>query len=86
MHPVLASLAGANGPNPGNPGKRSAGAKNAGACGGSLRVFEQFVWLGVGSGKAAWSRPAHQPSSGCYATGNAQHWALVSRHAMADNR
>jgi hypothetical protein len=31
MHPVLASLAGANGPNPGNPGKGSAGAKNAGA-------------------------------------------------------
>ena len=28
--------------------------------GGSLRVFRQFVWLGVGSGKVASSRPAHQ--------------------------
>jgi hypothetical protein len=28
--------------------------------GGSLRVFEQFSWLGVGSGKLALSRPAHQ--------------------------
>jgi hypothetical protein len=29
--------------------------------GGSLRVFRQFAWLEVGSGKAALSRPAHQP-------------------------
>jgi len=28
--------------------------------GGSLRVFRQFAWLEVGSGKAALSRPAHQ--------------------------
>ena len=28
--------------------------------GGSLRVFRQFAWLGVGSGKKALSRPAHQ--------------------------
>ena len=28
--------------------------------GGSRRVFKQFVWLEVGSGKAAFSRPAHQ--------------------------
>src|SRR5215216_5761314 len=28
--------------------------------GGSRRVFRQFVWLGVGSGKMALSRPAHQ--------------------------
>jgi hypothetical protein len=28
--------------------------------GGSLRVFEQFVWLGVDSGKVALSHPAHQ--------------------------
>ena len=28
--------------------------------GGSLRVFGQFAWLEVGSGKAALSRPAHQ--------------------------
>ena len=28
--------------------------------GGSLRVFGQFAWLGVGSGKMALSRPAHQ--------------------------
>lgn len=28
--------------------------------GGSLRVFKQFAWLGVGSGKVALSRPAHQ--------------------------
>ena len=27
---------------------------------GSLRVFRQFAWLEVGSGKAALSRPAHQ--------------------------
>jgi hypothetical protein len=24
------------------------------------RVFKQFTWFGVGSGKAALSRPAHQ--------------------------
>jgi len=29
--------------------------------GGSLRVFGQFAWLEVGSGKMALSRPAHQP-------------------------
>jgi hypothetical protein len=28
--------------------------------GGSLRVFRQFVWLEVGSGKMALSCPAHQ--------------------------
>ena len=28
--------------------------------GGSLRVFRQFAWLGVGSVKMALSRPAHQ--------------------------
>ena len=28
--------------------------------GGSLRVFRHFVWLEVGSGKMASSRPAHQ--------------------------
>src|ERR671924_581286 len=47
--------------------------------GGSRRVFRQFAWLEVGSVKVALSRPAppdracrdHQPSSGCYATGNA---------------
>jgi hypothetical protein len=27
--------------------------------GGSLRVFKQFVWLEVGSGKMALPRPAH---------------------------
>ena len=27
--------------------------------GGSLRVFRQFAWLEVGSGKTALSRPAH---------------------------
>jgi hypothetical protein len=43
--------------------------------GGSLRVFGQFAWLEVGSVKMALSRPAHQPSSGCYATGNAHRWA-----------
>jgi hypothetical protein len=31
--------------------------------------FERFTWLEVDSGKMALSRPAHQPSSGCYATG-----------------
>jgi hypothetical protein len=28
--------------------------------GGSLRVFRRFVWLEVGSGKLALSRPTHQ--------------------------
>ena len=28
--------------------------------GGSLRVFRQFAWLGVGSVKIALSRPTHQ--------------------------
>ena len=28
--------------------------------GGSLHVFEQFVWLEVGSDKMAFSRPTHQ--------------------------
>ncbi len=28
--------------------------------GGTRRVFRQFAWLGVGSGKTALSRPAHQ--------------------------
>jgi hypothetical protein len=28
--------------------------------GGSLRVFGQFVWLEVGSGKVALSHPTHQ--------------------------
>ena len=28
--------------------------------GGSLRVFEAFVWLEAGSGKIALPRPAHQ--------------------------
>ena len=35
---------------------------------GTLRVFRQFAWLGVGSVKAALSRPA-QPSA------NASRWA-----------
>jgi hypothetical protein len=29
------------------------------ARGDCVRVFEQFVWLEVGSGKTAFSRPAH---------------------------
>ena len=33
---------------------------SSGRAGGSLRVFRQFVWLEVGSGKMALSRPAHQ--------------------------
>jgi hypothetical protein len=28
--------------------------------GGSLRVFKQFPWLEIGSGKVALSHPAHQ--------------------------
>jgi hypothetical protein len=31
-----------------------------GHSGGSRRVFRRCAWLGVGSGKAALSRPAHQ--------------------------
>jgi len=34
--------------------------KHQGYSGGSLRVFEQFSWLGVGSGKVAFPRPTHQ--------------------------
>jgi len=30
----------------------------------SVRVVRHFAWLEVGSGKAALSRPAHQPSLG----------------------
>jgi hypothetical protein len=53
--------------------------KNTGA-GRSLRVFRQFAWLGVGSVKVAFSRPAppdracrdHQrvPFAGCLANAN----------------
>ena len=28
--------------------------------GGTLRVFRQFLWLGLGSGKMVLSRPTHQ--------------------------
>jgi hypothetical protein len=35
-------------------------AEYAGAGSGSRRVFEQFVWLGVGSIKVVLFRPAHQ--------------------------
>jgi hypothetical protein len=41
--------------------------------GGSLRVFEPFVWLEVGSSKRAFSRPAHQrvtPAVGRQMTSN----------------
>jgi hypothetical protein len=34
--------------------------EHQGRDGGSLRVFEQFMWLEVGSVKAALSRPTHQ--------------------------
>jgi hypothetical protein len=34
--------------------------EHAGQAGGSLRVFKQFAWLQVGSGKMALSRPTHQ--------------------------
>ena len=37
--------------------------------GGSLRVFRQFAWLEVGSGKMTLSRPTHQrvtPTVRCY--------------------
>src|SRR5688572_29249021 len=37
--------------------------------GGSRRVFKQLSWLEVGSVKVVLSRPAHQPSSGCYRDG-----------------
>ncbi len=42
--------------------------------GGTRRVFRQFSWLKAGSVKVALSRPTHQPSPGCYATGNAHRW------------
>jgi hypothetical protein len=31
----------------------------------SVRVFRQFAWLEVGSGKVALSRPAHQYPADC---------------------
>ena len=34
--------------------------EHRGRDGGILRVFKQFAWLGVDSGKAALSRPTHQ--------------------------
>jgi uncharacterized RDD family membrane protein YckC/lipoprotein signal peptidase len=34
--------------------------KDRGRDGGSLRVFKQFSWLHVGSGRVAFSRPTHQ--------------------------
>jgi hypothetical protein len=41
-------------------GERRAAQHSVYPTGGSLRVFRQFVWLGVDSVKAAVSRPAHQ--------------------------
>jgi hypothetical protein len=38
-----------NAPEPQQPRRRSAGAKNAGACGGGQRVFRQVARLGVDS-------------------------------------
>jgi hypothetical protein len=43
--------------------------------GGSLRVFRQFVWLEVGSGKIALSRPLPP-------AGNASRWAVVEREDL----
>ena len=34
--------------------------RSIGASGGSRRVFGQFAWLEVGSGKVVLSRPIHQ--------------------------
>jgi hypothetical protein len=42
-----------------------------------LGAGRQFLWLKPGSVKAAFSRPTHQPSPGCYTTGNAHRWALA---------
>src|SRR4030095_926987 len=55
-------------PNPGN--------EHRGWRGGSLRVFRHFARLEVDSDKIALSRLTHPPSSGCYATGNANRWAV----------
>ena len=38
--------------------------EHQGCRGGSLRVFKQFAWLGVGLVKAMLSRPAQQPLAG----------------------
>jgi hypothetical protein len=42
------------------PGHDYAAQHSVHPTGGSLRVFRQFTWLEVGSGKMASSRPAHQ--------------------------
>ncbi len=41
------------------PSQQEASQHRVHPTGGSRRVFEQFVWLGVSSAKAALPRPAH---------------------------
>ena len=43
-----------------NGSSRKAAQHSVHPTGGSLRVFRDFAWLEVGSGKMALSRPAHQ--------------------------
>jgi hypothetical protein len=61
-------------PNPGN--------LRRGRRGGSLRVFRQFAWLGVGSVKIALSRPSQHPHQGAIATGTPAIPTLNSRGRM----
>jgi len=44
-----------------------------------VRVFEQFAWLGVGSGKMALFRPAHQHSAGATRRVTPGRWAARQR-------
>jgi hypothetical protein len=57
--------------------------------GETVRVFKQFIWLGVGSGKMSWSRPAGSSLSRSPAgtlTGanaNASRWLASSQYVDA---
>jgi hypothetical protein len=48
--------------------------------GGSLRVFRQFAWLGVGSDKMALSHPAHQRVT--QAVGNQNYLHDVNKNTL----
>jgi len=48
--------------------------------GGSLRVFRQFAWLRVGSGKVALSRPTHQRVTPAVSLQSASRVKMVNQH------
>ena len=64
--------------------RRKAAQHSVHPTGGSLRVFEQFVWLGVGSGKTVLSRPTHQPVT--QAVGRHAFFLKVGRWAKQRDR